>query len=111
MILLTLVLQFMPAEEARARRGRVRRAARAGERHRDQRPPYPDSAAFTRVRDLWPGELHNHTRAEIASFLDGLQLVPPGLVLARGWRGEMPQADVPPRSQKAYVLGTAVCKP
>jgi SAM-dependent methyltransferase len=107
MILLTLVLQFMTAEQAREAVAGYARLLAPGSVIAISVPSIADPAAFTRVQELWPGELHNHTRAEIASFLDGLDLVPPGLVLARGWRGDMPQADVPPRSRKAYVLAAA----
>jgi O-methyltransferase involved in polyketide biosynthesis len=104
MVLLTFVLQFMGAEEARAVVAGYAGQLAPGSVIAISVPRNDDPASFTRIRDLWPGEVHNHTRAEIGSFLDGLELVPPRLVLARGWRGEMPQADVPPRAQKAYVL-------
>jgi S-adenosyl methyltransferase len=41
-------------------------------------------------------EVHNHARSEIAGFLDGLDVVPPGLVAAQTWRGGRPEVpDVP----------------
>jgi hypothetical protein len=110
MVLLTLVLQFMDAGTAGAVVAGYAEQLAPGSVIAISVPRNDHPASFARVRDLWPGEVHNHTRAGIASFLDGLQLVPPGLVLARGWRGEMPQADVPPRSQKAYVLAAAARK-
>lgn len=111
MVLLTLVLQLMSAGEARAVIAGYARQLRTGSVIAVSVPRVDDPASFARVQDLWPGELHNHTRAEIASFLHGLELVPPGLVLARGWRGEMPQADVQPGAQRTYVLGATAYKP
>jgi hypothetical protein len=60
-------------------------------------------AAFT------PAPAWNHAREEIAGFLAGLELVEPGLVAARGWRGGMPDASLSPRGA-AYVLGTVARK-
>ena len=33
-----------------------------------------------------PGQLHHHTREDLAGFLAGLQLVDPGITEARAWR-------------------------
>jgi hypothetical protein len=33
-----------------------------------------------------PGHLHHHTRKDLVSFLDGLQLTDPGITEARAWR-------------------------
>ena len=37
------------------------------------------------AREYRPAVLHNHPPAQIAAFLDGLDLVPPGLLDARDW--------------------------
>jgi len=43
-----------------------------------------DPVLWERVRDAYTaGTLRNHSLADIASFLDGLEIVPPGVVLAR----------------------------
>lgn len=56
-------------------------------------------------------EVYNHARAEIDGFLDGLELVPPGIVAAQSWRGgwhEVPAASPGP----VYVLaGVAQKRP
>jgi hypothetical protein len=46
----------------------------------------------------------NHTRAEVAGFLAGLDLVNPGLVPARNWRGGWQDAPAAPPGP-VYVLG------
>jgi len=53
---------------------------------------------------------YNHTRDELRSFFGTCPLVPPGLALARSWRGGM--AAVPERLPgPAYVLGGVGVKP
>jgi hypothetical protein len=53
---------------------------------------------------------YNHSRDELRSFFGTLQLVPPGLALARTWRGGL--ADVPDRPPgPAYVLAAVGVKP
>ena len=44
-----------------------------------------------------------HTRRAVAGFLDGLELVPPGLVVAQGWRGGWHDTRAKPPGP-AYVL-------
>jgi O-methyltransferase involved in polyketide biosynthesis len=48
-------------------------------------------AAYTAAR------LYFHTPGQIMSFFDGLDLVPPGVVPARGWSGDAPVPDLEPR--------------
>ncbi|MGD0606173.1 MAG: SAM-dependent methyltransferase [Streptosporangiaceae bacterium] len=62
---------------------------RAGQPDRDQRRPQRRPGVVRRARAAWPGELYNHSREEVAGFFGGLELVAPGLVVARGWRGGM----------------------
>jgi hypothetical protein len=52
----------------------------------------------------------NHSRADMASFFAGLEMVPPGLAVAHAWRGGM--ATVPGKpAGPAYVLGGVAIKP
>jgi hypothetical protein len=52
---------------------------------------------------------YNHSREDIASFFAGLEMVPPGLALARAWRGGM--AEVPEKpTGPGYVLGGIAIK-
>ena len=41
-------------------------------------------------------KVYNHARGEITGFLDGLEPVDPGLVVARAWRGGMPNPHLSP---------------
>jgi O-methyltransferase involved in polyketide biosynthesis len=58
----------------------------------------PYSSAYTAAR------LHIHTPEQIATFFDGLELVAPGLVPARGWQGEGPVLQLEPR-QATFLVG------
>ena len=111
MALMTFVLHLMPAGQARqAVTGYARRLA-PGSIIVISVPRSEDPAAFGRLRGLWPaGEMYNHTREQILSFFAGLDLVAPGVVLARGWRGDMQQASVTSVGQPAYLLGGAARK-
>ena len=106
MVLLTLVLQSMAAAKAREVVAAWAARLAPGSIIALSVPHNEDQESFEAVRALWPGELHNHSRDDALSFFGGLQLVPPGLVLARGWRGDMPDADLPP-GPPVYVLGGA----
>ena len=63
-----------------------------------------DPAMWQRMRESYTAATtYNHTRDELRSFFGTMQLVPPGLALARSWRGGM--AAVPERPPgPAYVL-------
>jgi hypothetical protein len=63
-----------------------------------------DPDMWQRMRENYTAATtYNHTRDELRSFFGTLRLVPPGLALARAWRGGM--ADVPARPPgPAYVL-------
>jgi hypothetical protein len=52
------------------------------------------------------GAVYNHSPEVIASFLDGLEIVPPGVVLAHAWRGGMPDPDLRPAGA-AYMHAAA----
>jgi hypothetical protein len=58
----------------------------------------PYSAAYTAAR------LYIHTQDQVASFFEGLEIVPPGLVPARGWQGDGPVLQLEPR-QATFLAG------
>ena len=58
----------------------------------------PFTAAYT------VAPLYIHTPSEIMAFFDGLELVPPGLVPARGWEGGAAAPQLPPR-QATFLAG------
>jgi SAM-dependent methyltransferase len=70
-----------------------------------------DPAMWERMRESYTAATtYNHTRDELRSFFGSLQLVPPGLTLARTWRGGM--ADAPDRPPgPVYVLAGVAVKP
>jgi hypothetical protein len=70
-----------------------------------------DPAMWQQMRESYTAAVtYNHTRDELRSFFGACQLVPPGLALARAWRGGMAAVpDQPPGP--AYVLAAVGVKP
>lgn len=64
----------------------------------------------TLAREYRPAVLHNHPPAQIAAFLDGLELLPPGLVDARDWQPETP-APGPREHRGGRILAGVGRKP
>ncbi len=60
----------------------------------------PFSAAYTAAR------LYIHTPDEVMTFFEGTELVPPGLVPTRGWKGGGPTPNLAPR-QATFLAGVA----
>ena len=56
------------------------------------------------------GDAYNHSPAEVAGFLAGLEPVPTGLTAAQNWRGGWHDAPVLPPGP-AYALAAAARKP
>ena len=54
-------------------------------------------------------QVYIHSREDVLSFFDGLELVPPGVVAVRGWHGGRPARDLKPRT--ATFLGGVAHKP
>jgi S-adenosyl methyltransferase len=106
-----LVLGLIPATQARAVvAGYVRRAA-PGSCVVISSVRCPDETLWAQLsRAYTAAEVYNHTPAESQGFLDGLELVPPGLVAAQSWRAGW--HDVPATSPgPVYVLGALARKP
>jgi SAM-dependent methyltransferase len=70
-----------------------------------------DPAMWEKVRQLYTaGKLYNNDRDVLATYLATLEMVPPGLVPARAWRGGMPHVpEAAPGA--AYALGAVAVKP
>ena len=111
-VILAMVFEFMPARTAREVVAGYARRLAPGSLVVISVLRNDDPASFTEVRAVWPGgELYNHTREEIVSFFGaGLEMIPPSLVVARGWRGGMQAANIAP-ARPTYVLGGAGQKP
>ena len=54
-------------------------------------------------------QIYIHSPEEIASFFDGLELVPPGVVTVQSWRRGAPAPDLPHRA--ANFIGGVALKP
>ena len=69
-----------------------------------------DQSAGRIAREYQAAELHNHSRAQIAAWLDGLEIMdPPGLVDAHRWfPGRQVRA---PSGRGAHVLAAIALKP
>ena len=103
-----MILHFMPADSARALVAAYARAVRPSSWVVISVARNEDTEMFGRVRELVRrsgAELHNHSPEDVASFFSGLDLVPPGVVPARGWRPGWQECPEPDGA--AYVLAGA----
>jgi SAM-dependent methyltransferase len=104
-VILANVLHFVSSEESRETVSKYARRLVPGSLVVISAPHNDDPVSFAGVHAAWTSRnLYNHSREEIAGFFGDLEMVPPGLVVARGWRGGMKDAVVSPRRQ-LYVLG------
>jgi len=62
------------------------------------------------AREYQAGTLHNHPLAQIAAFVEGLELIPPGLTDAMAWKPESPSQPPSPESG-GHILAGVVRKP
>jgi SAM-dependent methyltransferase len=62
------------------------------------------------VREYQAGTLYNHSFAQIAAFLDGLELTPPGLTDAMSWMPGSPRQP-PPGQTGGHILAGVARKP
>jgi len=104
-VLLSGVLHFLDASQARQVATAFIRAIPAGSYviisvgTGEQNPLSADyKAAYTAAR------LYFHSPGQVVSFFDGLQLVPPGVVPARGREGDAPLPQLEPR-QGTFLAG------
>ncbi len=103
-----MILHFMDADAARALVAAYARAVRPSSHVVISVARNEDTALFGQVRELVRrsgAELHNHSPEDVASFFSGLDLVPPGVVPARGWRPGWQECPEPDGA--AYVLAGA----
>jgi hypothetical protein len=59
------------------------------------------------VREYQAGTLYNHSFAQIAAFLDGLALIPPGLTDVMAWMPGSSSQPLPPQSGGHILAGIA----
>jgi hypothetical protein len=110
-VLLAMVLHFYDPVKARVLAGEYASRLAPGSALAISCGRIDDLAMWQRMRASYTAATtYNHTRDELRSFFGTLQLVPPGLALARTWRGGM--ANVPDRPpESAYVLAAVGVKP
>ena len=103
-LLLASVLHFLDADAARSVVAGYAKLAAPGSllaislsRNDDPEQHIHAQAAYTAAR------LYSHTRADIESFFGGLELVPPGVVLAQAWQGGSTSVPTVTRGS-AYIL-------
>jgi S-adenosyl methyltransferase len=106
-----LVLNLMPARQAREVVAAYAGRAAPGSYVVISCGRCDDEALWDQLREAYTAaDVHNHTPVELAGFLAGLELVPPGLVAAQSWRGGWHDAPVTPPGP-AYVLAGVAGKP
>jgi SAM-dependent methyltransferase len=109
-VILAMVLHFLSADEARRTVAEYAAALAPGSYIIVSVLRCDDLELWARGRPLYTaGNSRNHSRDEVTSFLSGLELVPPGLVSARSWRGGMPDPGLKPGAP-AYVLAAVARK-
>jgi hypothetical protein len=70
-----------------------------------------DEALWAQLNKAYTAaQVHNHTPAEIKSFLDGLEPAPLGVVPAQSWRAGLHEALTAPPGP-VYVLAGVARKP
>jgi hypothetical protein len=104
-----LALDRMPAGQARAACAAWARVMVPGSFLAVSSFRCADEAVWERLRPVCPGEPRNHTPADVASFFTGLELVPPGVVPARGWQGGWTDTVAP--DSPVHILAGVGVKP
>jgi hypothetical protein len=109
-VILAAVLHFTDAGEARAITAGYMERLAAGSYAVITVAHYDDEALNERITAMYTaGRWHNHSRAHVKSFFAGMELIPPGVAAARGWRPGWREA-LPPAGP-AYVLAGIGVRP
>lgn len=109
-LILAMILHFFEAEQAREVVASYAAGAAPGSAFVISVGRNDNDWMWQKVRENYTaGALSNHSREEVLSFLDGLEVVPPGLALADAWRAGMPSVPGRPPGP-AYVLGIVAVK-
>ncbi len=106
-----LVLSLIPATQARAVVTGYMRLAAPGSYVVISTGRCDDQTLWAQLSQAYTAaDVYNHMLAESRGFLDGLELVPPGLVAVQSWRGGW--TDAPATSPgPVYMLGGLARKP
>jgi S-adenosyl methyltransferase len=101
-ILLGAVLHLYPADAARGITTAWLSAVAAGSVLAVSVPRVDDEGLWRRVLEVYAGRAWNHTRQEVEAFFTGTEVMPPGVVPARGWQVGWQDFAVP--GSVTYVL-------
>jgi O-methyltransferase involved in polyketide biosynthesis len=108
-LVIAAVLHFMPSPEARDIVAGYAEQLASGSVIAVSAVRYADPELARRMAERYSAaKLENHTAGDLASWLKGLKLIPPGVATARGWRGGWTQCPRP--GPAAYVLCAAGLK-
>ena len=107
-LILGLVLGLMPAARAREVVAGYADLVAPGSLVVVSCARFDDGAVWKQVRAACTAAApRNHARGQVAGFLAGLEIVPPGLTTAQGWRGGWPDVRVTPRDPAYALAGVA----
>ena len=104
LLVIAAVLHFTGSGEARALVAGYAERLASGSMVAVSSVRYADLGLAARIAGMYsPGHLRNHALEDIAGWLGGLEVVPPGIVPAEGWRGDWGDCPRTP-DPRAYVL-------
>ncbi len=86
--------------------GRLFYLAEAVDPHVQPRFAQAETRQFTGHYDA--GDLHHHSRADVAGFLHGLDLITPGITEARAWHAPR---FIPSYSRRGHIWAAVARKP
>lgn len=109
-VLLAMVLHFFDAATASAIVATFARAVTPGSYFVLSVGSGDEQTGGALVREYQAGTLYNHSLAQIAAFLDGLELIPPGVTDAVAWMPASP-SQAPPKQTGAHILAAVARKP
>lgn len=103
-----LVLSLMPARQAREVVAAYADLAAPGSCMAVSCGRCDDEVLWKQLSEAYTAaDWYNHAPAEIAGFLAGLELVPPGLVVAQSWRGGWHDVPATPPEPVYMLAGVA----
>ena len=110
-VVLGLVLSLMPAAQARQVKAGYADLVAPGSCVAISCGRCDDDALWKQLSEAYSvADIYNHSPGEMEGFLAGLDLIPPGVVVAQNWRGGWHDVPATPPGP-AYVLGGVARKP
>lgn len=107
-VILSLVLHFMPERRAREVIAGYARLIAPDSYMVISCGRCEDEALWKQLSEAYTAaDLYNHSPADLAEFLGGLELVPPGLVAAQSWRGGWHDVPATPPGPVYVLAGVA----